>query len=438
MVCSFPQTLKKLAMIYSEKIGVSDVIAGVPMGGIHLATAISLNLNRPMIIPRLKKKDHGLGKSIEGHFRKEQRVCIIEDIMSTGLSALRTLKTLQKSGLQVTQIVSFLWYLPSKEVRLAARGSFRITTLTNIRQVLETLHSYRAISRDLWFNTLARFRRRGTVPLIKYPPVLKQIVKKKKSLLVIALDTSWNECKRLISILSPYACAFKFHYDLLSKDPTFNPKTLMKMAETHEFLVIRDRKCADVAKINKELIGSGETQHITIVHALPGVTSFPPGPLIVILEMSTTDSMFTPSYMKGVMKRTSNLPNVLGYVSQYKWWSTHRLCFTPGIDITPRIESGNAQRYSSPEAKRSHGCDLFIVGSAIVQSRDPLSQAKKYHKATWNGGLEGVSQDIYNRLLKFSQERGLTIDEGQLKLKEFQTRNKNETLSAPVIRTKEG
>jgi len=432
---SFPSILKKLIGAYAEKVLETDFVAGVPMGGIHLATGIALNLHRPMLMPRSRQKGHGLKNKVEGQFRKNQTVCLIEDIMTTGGSALQTVKTLKEADLRINQVVSFLWYFPSGELK--AISGLRITSLTTIGRILETLHSYRAISRDVWFGTLSKFRRRSFSPLIKFPQILRDLVQQKRSLLVVALDTTWVRAQELIPLLAPHVCAFKCHYDLWISDPTFSPLGLMRLAKRHGVLIIRDRKCADVSKLNQTIIGpEGRDQDITIVHALPGIISFPKGPLIVVLEMSTTDSLFSPNYMRKVMKLTAGLPNVLGYVSQYKWWpnpggalrKSHKLCFTPGIDINPRIEGNTAQRYSSPAEKRSHGSDLFIVGSAIVRNRDPLAMVKLYQKETWNPNLDGMAQDFYQRLLKFSQERGLTIEEGKCSLKKLRTLNKNELL----------
>ncbi len=414
IVISFPRLLKKLAMMYAEKVLKSDFVAGIPMGGIHLATAISLDLNRPMLLPRNKRKEYGGQNIIEGKYRGGQTVCLIEDIMTTGKSVMNIAKILDQEGLRVSQVICFLWHFPSSK-------SLKVTTLTNIQQILEVLHSYRAISREIWFTTLNRFVRRGVIPLCKYPRFIREMVNQKKSLLIVALDDTWTNIKKLIPRLSPYVCAFKFHYDLLG--PKFNPKELMKLSKIYNFLVIRDRKCGDVAKINRTIVRQN-AQHITIVHALPGVTSFPEGPIIVVLEMSTTDGFFTPAYIRNVLKRTSKLPNVIGYVSQHKWWQSYKLCFTPGINLIPTIEHQNAQKYSSPIKKRSHGCDLFIVGSAIIKARNPVEVAKLYQKRTWNPELGSLAQDCYNRLLKFSKERGLTLEEGKFKLLEMKNKIK--------------
>ena len=359
------------------------------MGALHLATAISLNLNKPMLLPRLERKKHGLGKTIESDYSPGQKVCLIEDIVTTGGSLARVEEFLVKEGLIVVKKICFLSYFENSDV----------TSLTSLKQILQVLMTNSSISKDIGFSILKSFYDRKASVLNTYPSPLREVVEKKKSLLIVALDVPWNEAKKLIPLLAPYVVAFKFHYDILYQSgdyfndykSTFTPLKLMALAEQHNFLVIRDRKYGDVSKINEIIAGSpGKSQDINIVHLLPGEKSLPQGPIIVILDMSTQDNLFSSAYRDQVLQETINNPQVLGYVSQHKWWdeNSEKLCFTPGINIKPRLESDTKQIYSNPASKRKDGSDLFIVGSAITKSEDPIQEARMYRDTLWELSAE--------------------------------------------------
>ena len=344
-----------------------------------------------MLIPRPEKKVHGTKNLIEGKFQSGQTVSLIEDIITTGKSADNVKRVLNEQGLNVIQTICFLAYFPKK--------CPNVTYLTSLERVLNVLSPY--ISKNTRFNILQSFRFRAPTCLTLYPPHLREYVAKKKSQLIIALDDTWDKVKKLIPLLAPYVCAFKFHYDILYQTGygDFEPRKLMAFAKQYHFLVIRDRKYGDVAKTNKLISGpTGRNQHINIVHMISGTSALPKGPVIVVLDMSTADNLFTPDYINSVICQTKHLPNVLGYVSQHKWWNVDsKLCFTPGITLDKqRVETRTAQIYSTPENKRKDGADLFIVGSAIVKSDDPVSEARRYRDATWNPDVDKVGKYYYD------------------------------------------
>ena len=391
-VILYPKLLKKVALEYSEAVQ-GDYVAGVPIGGLHLATAVSLNLNKPMLIPRPKKKEYGLGKTIESDFLRGQSVCIIEDVVTSGKSLAEIEELFTNEGLKVISKICFLSYF---------NRNSDLKSLTNLEQILNVLESKQAIDKDLSFKILRGFRFRAPACLVQYPRIFQKIVEEKKSLLIIALDVSWKRVQDLIPLLAPYAVAFKFHYDLLyqeDRERDFSPFKLMNLAKQYNFLVIRDRKYGDVAKVNKRIAGpEGKTQHLNIVHLLPGNSALPDGKNIVLLDMSTKGNLFTPSYRKQVLQKTLKDPRVVGYISQHRWWDSEKLCFTPGIDLAPRVEISTSQFYSSPSQKREDGSDMFIVGSAIYNSSDPVKEARKYRKATWNPEIEKIGAYCYAKL----------------------------------------
>ncbi|MCS7002397.1 MAG: phosphoribosyltransferase family protein, partial [Dehalococcoidia bacterium] len=81
-----------------------DLVAGVPFGGLHLATVFSLLTGTPMIYAR-PPRTGGIGDIIEGRYKEGQRVLIIDDLITHGRSVLQTATLLEEAGLQVRDAI---------------------------------------------------------------------------------------------------------------------------------------------------------------------------------------------------------------------------------------------------------------------------------------------------------------------------------------------
>jgi len=80
------------------------VVAGVPVGGLLLASAYSLETNIPMIYAR--NRPEGTGKrGIEGRFTPGDTALIIDDLITRGGSILETAKLLEEHDLKVKDVI---------------------------------------------------------------------------------------------------------------------------------------------------------------------------------------------------------------------------------------------------------------------------------------------------------------------------------------------
>ncbi len=74
-----------------------DLVAGVPLGGLHIATAYSLTSKVPMIYLHPARD----GKEVEGVYQMNQTAIIMDDLVTGGGSIFETAERLRESGLQV-------------------------------------------------------------------------------------------------------------------------------------------------------------------------------------------------------------------------------------------------------------------------------------------------------------------------------------------------
>lgn len=88
----------------------AEVVAGVATAGIPQGALVADELNLPFIYVRSKPKGHGLTNQIEGRIVPDQKVVVIEDLVSTGGSSLKAVQAIRDSGMNVMGMVSIFTY----------------------------------------------------------------------------------------------------------------------------------------------------------------------------------------------------------------------------------------------------------------------------------------------------------------------------------------
>jgi orotate phosphoribosyltransferase len=83
----------------------TEVLAGLEMGGIPVATALSLKTGLPAVFVRKKAKDYGTRKLAEGAEVNQKKVCIIEDVVTTGGQIILSVGELKKLGAQIQYVM---------------------------------------------------------------------------------------------------------------------------------------------------------------------------------------------------------------------------------------------------------------------------------------------------------------------------------------------
>src|SRR5215207_9572703 len=79
-----------LANAIRENFSTAESIAGVATAGIAQGALVADNLKLPFLYVRPKPKDHGMENLIEGKITKGQKVVVVEDLVSTGGSSLKS------------------------------------------------------------------------------------------------------------------------------------------------------------------------------------------------------------------------------------------------------------------------------------------------------------------------------------------------------------
>ncbi|WP_251341736.1 orotate phosphoribosyltransferase [Haloplanus halophilus] len=99
-----PECLRLIAAAFAERID-EPKLAGVALGAVPLVAVTSAETGRPYVIARKQEKEYGTGNRIEGRLDEGDRVVVLEDIATTGKSALDAVDALREAGAVVDRVL---------------------------------------------------------------------------------------------------------------------------------------------------------------------------------------------------------------------------------------------------------------------------------------------------------------------------------------------
>ncbi|MEI7973343.1 MAG: orotate phosphoribosyltransferase [Bdellovibrio sp.] len=93
----------------------TEILAGLELGGVPIATAISLQTGLPLAFVRKKAKDYGTCRVAEGLDLKARKVLVVEDVITTGGQVLSSVEDLRQLGALVTHVACVIYRGPEAE-----------------------------------------------------------------------------------------------------------------------------------------------------------------------------------------------------------------------------------------------------------------------------------------------------------------------------------
>lgn len=143
LTMSYPQVRRLIAKEFARMVEQlptkPDCIAGCATAGIPHAAWLSEYLDLPMVYVRSKPKGHGKRNQIEGRIHQGDNVIVIEDLISTGGSALESARALQAEGANVLRVFAIFSYGLKKAAEQFENAGIPFETITNFDILSETL-----------------------------------------------------------------------------------------------------------------------------------------------------------------------------------------------------------------------------------------------------------------------------------------------------------
>lgn len=153
IVPSFPDAFREIRDFYvnfiKEEIGVKNFerVAGIPVAGIPFASLIAYNLKKPFLYIRKGVRLHGRQRRIEGVLAPGDRVLLIDDLITTGLSLRKASKAIMAEGGVVSDVVVLLDREEGGREKLEESG-IKLHALLNISEIANKLHEIGAIDEE--------------------------------------------------------------------------------------------------------------------------------------------------------------------------------------------------------------------------------------------------------------------------------------------------
>ena len=108
----------------------TEVLAGLELGGVPIATALSFETGLPVAFVRKERKTYGTCLIAEGASGRDKRVCIVEDVITTGGAVLDSVRELRAEGAQLSTVLSVIFRGDPAKDQFAAAGLARVSLLS--------------------------------------------------------------------------------------------------------------------------------------------------------------------------------------------------------------------------------------------------------------------------------------------------------------------
>ncbi len=101
-----PELLRTIGDAMAPYAAKADKIAGVELGAVPIAAAVSLASGKPYLMVRKATKEHGTKKEFEGELAKKDRVLFVEDVITTGGTLRGAIERMRAQGGVIDDVVA--------------------------------------------------------------------------------------------------------------------------------------------------------------------------------------------------------------------------------------------------------------------------------------------------------------------------------------------
>jgi orotate phosphoribosyltransferase len=153
VIPSFPDAFREICESYgqyiSSEIGVKSFnrIAAIPMAGLPFASQIAYNLKKPFLYVRKGIRLHGRERRVEGILVSGDKVLLIDDLLTTGLTLKKAADAVRAEGGVVTEAVVFL----DREeggLQLLEQNGIKLHALLKMSEVANILYEMGGIDEE--------------------------------------------------------------------------------------------------------------------------------------------------------------------------------------------------------------------------------------------------------------------------------------------------
>jgi orotate phosphoribosyltransferase len=118
-----PKLLQEIALQMAPLVPKdTQALAGLEMGGIPIATALSLLTGIPCVFVRKEAKSYGTCQFAEGLEVQGKKLCIVEDVITTGGQVILSAADLRSLGAKIETVICVIHRGNGEEPKLQQAG----------------------------------------------------------------------------------------------------------------------------------------------------------------------------------------------------------------------------------------------------------------------------------------------------------------------------
>ena len=227
-----------------------------------------------------------------------------------------------------------------------------------------------------------------------------ELMQTKSTTICLAADfTKSQDILELADLAGPHIAILKTHVDIIEDFDQSFIERLKQLAKKHNFLIMEDRKFADIGNTVKLQYSKGiyhicDWADLVTVHttAGPGIISAIEEALkgkselrgiFLITEMSSKGALTKENYAQESVTIGNESKLVVGHVCQSNvFYDPCLIQLTPGVKLEESSDDLD-QQYNTPQSVVSAGADLAVVGRGITEAADKLAAILKYKNQLW-------------------------------------------------------
>lgn len=165
IVPSFPDAFTKVCNLYSKmiekEVGAEnfDRIAGIPVAGMPFASVVAYQFKKPFLFIRKDVKMHGREKKIEGILMPGNKVLLMDDLITTGMSLVDAAKTLRAEGGVINDVVVLVDREEGGKESISKDG-MTLHYLLKASEAAQKLHAIGVISNEQYKTILMQIKKK--------------------------------------------------------------------------------------------------------------------------------------------------------------------------------------------------------------------------------------------------------------------------------------
>jgi len=153
LMTSFPEARNEIVEGFVQKIAElglePEAIGGTATAGISWASFVAQRLNLPMFYVRSKPKGHGAGKQVEGFVPEHSKILIVEDLISTGGSSIKSAEACKREfNADVLGVMAIFTYELTAAEKNFAEANITAYPLATFPELLAEMKSRGDISEE--------------------------------------------------------------------------------------------------------------------------------------------------------------------------------------------------------------------------------------------------------------------------------------------------